>query len=125
MVGVITNEAALKPQITGPGGLMSRGGKELGISPEYREVLRKRKLEASKPRHSVKVLDDGDTSRNNMLTSGVGSGFDKASKASLIVSPNVVPASSLGLSNIYLTPPFIFPMFQITFFPPGQKSQNQ
>lgn len=90
MVGMITNEAALKPQITGPGGLVSRGGKELGISPEYREVLRKRKLEASKPRHSVKVLDDDDASRNNMLTSGVGAGFIKGPRASLIVGSDVV-----------------------------------
>lgn len=86
MVGTIANEAALKPQMSNI--MSSSGGNPAnsGITPEYREVLRKRRLEASKPKHSVKVLDESDISRRNMLTSGVGYGFTKTARASLIPS---------------------------------------
>lgn len=86
MVGTIANEAALKPQMSNI--MSSSGGNPAnsGITSEYREVLRKRRLEASKPKHSVKVLDESDISRRNMLTSGVGYGFTKNTRTSLIPS---------------------------------------
>lgn len=84
MVGTIANEFALKPQMSS--GLLTAGtaSSSSGITPEYREVLRKRRLEASQPKHSVKILDESDISRRNMLSSGVGAGFAKTSKVSLI-----------------------------------------
>lgn len=86
MVGTIANEAALKPQMSAS--LSVNGGTPLssGITPEYREVLRKRRLEASQPKHSVKILDESDISSRNMLTSGVGAGFSKGPRAALIPS---------------------------------------
>jgi len=86
MVGTIANEAALKPQMSNT--ITANGGNpsSSGITPEYREVLRKRRLEAAKPKHAVKVLDETDISRRNMLTSGVGAGFTKTTRASLIPS---------------------------------------
>jgi transcription initiation factor TFIIF subunit beta len=94
MVGTITNEAALKPQVASsimrPGGSASHG---VGLTPEYREVLRKRRADASKPRVSVKVLDDSDRARANMLMSGVSAHTNKASKASLIANTSVTNAA--------------------------------
>jgi transcription initiation factor TFIIF subunit beta len=84
MVGTIANEAALKPQMSTT--LQTSQRSTPGITPEYREVLRKRRLEAAKPKHSVKVLDDADISKRNMLFSGVGSGFTKGPRATLIPS---------------------------------------
>jgi len=88
MVGTIANEAALKPQMTSTIAPNHGSSSSTAITPEYRDVLRKRHLEASQPKRSVKVLDESDISRRNMLTSGVGMGFVKnnSSKTSLIAS---------------------------------------
>jgi len=87
MVGTIANETALKPQMTASILPTPGSSSSASITPEYREVLRKRHLEASKPKRSVKQLDESDISRRNMLTSGVGLGFVKSnSKSSLIAS---------------------------------------
>jgi transcription initiation factor TFIIF subunit beta len=88
MVGTIANEAALKPQMTSTTVATAGSSSSTAITPEYRDVLRKRHLEASQPKRSVKVLDESDISRRNMLTSGVGMGFVKSnnSKTSLIAS---------------------------------------
>lgn len=88
MVGTIANETALKPQMTASVLPIPGSSSQASITPEYREVLRKRHLEASKPKRSVKQLDESDISRRNMLTSGVGLGFVKSnsSKSSLIAS---------------------------------------
>lgn len=83
MIGTIANEAALKPQVAATAG-PSRQGSASTLTPEYREVLRKRRLEASKPKHSVKVLNESDIGHANMLSSGVGRGFQKGTRASLI-----------------------------------------
>jgi transcription initiation factor TFIIF subunit beta len=86
MVGTVANEAALKPQMATTLSLNGGVASASGITPEYREVLRKRRIEASKPKHSVKVIDETDISRRNMMTSGVGNGFTRQTKVSLIPS---------------------------------------
>lgn len=104
MVGTIANEAALKPQVVAPHPGASRTGSSsssigVGLTPEYREVLRKRRMEASKPRHSVKVLDESDLGRTNMLSSGVGRGFQKGPRATLVSGTGAASAQSVGQRN--------------------------
>ncbi|UZJ53214.1 hypothetical protein CBS101457_002534 [Exobasidium rhododendri] len=87
MVGTVTMEAALKPQMSTTISMNGNLASPSGITPEYREVLRKRRIEASKPKHAVKILDESDISRRNMMTSGVGQGFtSRQNKTSLIPS---------------------------------------
>lgn len=94
LVGTIANEAALKPQVAPTVVRTGRGSSSAGLTPEYREVLRKRRLEASKPRASVKVLDESDRSTANMLSSGVMAHTNKASKASLIANTGASAAAA-------------------------------
>ncbi|KAN0061229.1 hypothetical protein ACQY0O_006969 [Thecaphora frezii] len=78
LCGTITNEASLQPQIRAPlGGAERKAGSVSfmsgpGISDEYRELLRKRREEASKPKRTIKMLDQSDAGRANMLVAGVG-----------------------------------------------------
>lgn len=44
------------------------------LTPEYREILRRRKNEALKPKRTVKMLDESQEGANNMLMAGLGSG---------------------------------------------------
>lgn len=110
----ITNEAAVKPILSSmsasddsaaasrgvspasiaaaaasdskPGTLSS--GSSSKITPEYREILRRRKMEATKPQRTVKMLDDGDQGANNMLAAGLGSGGLLRGKTSSFVVGN-------------------------------------
>jgi transcription initiation factor TFIIF subunit beta len=76
LCGTVTNEAALQPQIrsadTKPS-TASLGGAP--ISDAYRELLRRRREEASKPKRTIKMLDSADAGRHNMLVAGVGAGL--------------------------------------------------
>lgn len=83
MVGKIANEASVKPQVATPI-MRIGGGAAAGITPEYREVLRKRRLEAQKPKRTVKTLDESDRAQTNMLTSGVSSHANRTPKTSFI-----------------------------------------
>lgn len=83
MVGKIANEASVKPQVAPPI-MRIGGGAAAGITPEYRAVLRKRRLEAQKPKRSVKTLDESDKAQTNMLTSGVSAYTSKNPKTSFI-----------------------------------------
>ena len=78
----MTNEASLQPKIRAgdskPGSSGFIGNP--AISDEYRELLRKRREEASKPKRTIKMLDASDAGRNNMLVAGVGAGLS-ASKS--------------------------------------------
>ncbi|PWZ03767.1 hypothetical protein BCV70DRAFT_197963 [Testicularia cyperi] len=77
--GTITNEAALQPQIRAPNADVKPGSSSFGgaapISDSYRELLRKRRQEASTPKRTIKMLDSSDAGRHNMLVAGVGSGL--------------------------------------------------
>lgn len=84
LCGTITNEAALQPQIrsssdTKPG--ISGIGNAAPISDSYRELLRRRREEASKPKRTIKMLDSTDAGRHNMLVSGVGGGLANSQKS--------------------------------------------
>ncbi|PWN35024.1 uncharacterized protein FA14DRAFT_160368 [Meira miltonrushii] len=83
MVGKIANEASVKPQVATPI-MRIGGGAAAGITPEYRAVLRKRRMEAQKPKRSVKTLDESDKARTNMLASGVSAHTSKNPKTSFI-----------------------------------------
>lgn len=89
----ITNEAAVKPILSSMSGgageestssrgvspaLLAAGGEtkpSSSFTPEYREILRRRKQEASRPKRTVQMLDDSDKGANNMLAAGLGSGL--------------------------------------------------
>ncbi|PWN20677.1 hypothetical protein BCV69DRAFT_277372 [Microstroma glucosiphilum] len=122
--GKITNEAAVKPILasmseassrgvspsilassaaTGAGATDSKTG--LGLSgtpsnraasftPEYREILRRRKLESTKPKRTVKMLDDADDGAHNMLMAGLGQGHMKNKSASSFIVQNPKPTAS-------------------------------
>ncbi|CAO1624273.1 unnamed protein product [Sympodiomycopsis kandeliae] len=92
--GKITNEAAVKPILSSASNsstnvknenksILSGGGDRSSstssFTPEYREILRRRRLEASKPKRTVKMLDESDTGANNMLAAGLGSGYNSTS----------------------------------------------
>lgn len=47
------------------------------LTPEYREILRQRRIESSTPKRSVIMMDSGDAGMNNMLAAGVGKGHIK------------------------------------------------
>lgn len=81
LCGTVTNEAALQPQIrstsdTKPG--ISSIGNGAPISDSYRELLRRRRAEASTPKRTIKMLDSTDAGRHNMLVAGVGSGLSSS-----------------------------------------------
>lgn len=64
----------------------SRGGGGSMLTPEYREILRKRKLEAMKPARTVKMIEPDEEGTHNMLAAGMGTGALKAGQSSFIVS---------------------------------------
>lgn len=55
------------------------------FTPEYREILRRRKLESTKPKRTVKMLDDADDGSHNMLMAGLGQGHMKNKAASSFI----------------------------------------
>lgn len=89
LCGTVTNEAALQPQIRTssnldmkPSSSSSSGiGGGAPISDSYRELLRRRRLEASTPKRTIKMLDSTDTGRHNMLVAGVGGGLANSQKS--------------------------------------------
>ncbi|GAC97639.1 transcription factor subunit [Pseudozyma hubeiensis SY62] len=100
LCGTVTNEAALQPQIRSsnsdvkPGSTSISGGAP--ISDSYRELLRRRRLEASTPKRSIKMLDSTDAGRHNMLVAGVGSGVNSQKSrfnAAIASKPNSRNAS--------------------------------
>lgn len=99
LTGTVTNETALQPQKTSPSNLpdskasIRAGTSRSLLTPEYREILRKRRLESSKPKRSVMMIDETDAGSNNMLAAGVGKGHVKTRSA------NIVLAASQARSN--------------------------
>ncbi|TKY85535.1 hypothetical protein EX895_005697 [Sporisorium graminicola] len=103
LCGTVTNEAALQPQIrsnlasmdTKPGSSSNMGiGGAAPISDSYRELLRKRREEASKPKRTIKMLDSTDAGRHNMLVAGVGAGLANSQKSRFNAAISSKPTSS-------------------------------
>ncbi|CDW99337.1 hypothetical protein [Sporisorium scitamineum] len=100
LCGTVTNEAALQPQIRSnadikPGSSSSMGiGGAAPISDSYRELLRKRREEASKPKRTIKMLDSTDAGRHNMLVAGVGAGLANSQKSRFNAAISSKPKSS-------------------------------
>ena len=108
LCGTITNEAALQPQIrasTSARGDVKPGASGFGsaapISDSYRELLRRRREEASTPKRTIKMLDSTDAGRHNMLVAGVGAGLtsSKSRFNAAIASKPKSSASSSGNSG--------------------------
>lgn len=99
LTGTVTNETALQPQKTPPSRLpdskapIGMGTSRSLLTPEYREILRQRRMESSKPKRSVMMMDETDAGSNNMLAAGVGKGHVKTRSA------NIVLAASQARSN--------------------------
>ncbi|CAO1632529.1 unnamed protein product [Parajaminaea phylloscopi] len=118
--GKITNEAAVKPILSSMSGPSSRSespglvgvtasesksaltagsvDRKPGITPEYREILRRRKNEASRPKRTVKLLDESEEGANNMLMAGLGGGHlrGKSQQPSSFIVQNSVSGSGAG-----------------------------
>ncbi|CBQ73447.1 related to TFG2-TFIIF subunit (transcription initiation factor), 54 kD [Sporisorium reilianum SRZ2] len=100
LCGTVTNEAALQPQIRSaadvkPGSSSSMGlGGAAPISDSYRELLRKRREEASKPKRTIKMLDSTDAGRHNMLVAGVGAGLANSQKSRFNAAISAKPKSA-------------------------------
>lgn len=92
LTGTVTNETALQPQKTPPSHLpdskapIRAGTSRSLLTPEYREILRKRRLETSKPKRSVMMMDETDAGSNNMLAAGVGKGHVKTRSANIVLA---------------------------------------
>ena len=81
----MSNETAIRPQVHAPGNDTKEPGKKMVITPEYREILRNRRKEASNPRRTVKLMDEGDAGINNMLAAGVGKGHVKSNVGHIVM----------------------------------------
>ncbi|PWN49657.1 hypothetical protein IE53DRAFT_380373 [Violaceomyces palustris] len=103
LAGTVTNEASLQPQIRVANvgdkkvGMSLSGG--AGISEEYRELLRKRREEASRPKRTIKMLDDSDAGRTNMLVAGVGGLGGAKSRFSTVMAQQKARPSGSGTSG--------------------------
>lgn len=65
--------------------MAASGSGPAGITPEYRALLRQRRLDAAKPKSSVVMLNPKNTAENNMLAAGV-TGHAKGKREAFIVS---------------------------------------
>ena len=76
-------------------------GSAAPISDSYRELLRRRREEASTPKRTIKMLDSTDAGRHNMLVAGVGAGLtsSKSRFNAAIASKPKSSASSSGNSG--------------------------
>lgn len=66
------------------------------FTPEYREILRQRKLAASKPKRTVMMLDDDQEGTNNMLAAGLGAGHIRGQQSSFVINNSQSSSSSAG-----------------------------
>ncbi|SNX87228.1 related to TFG2 - TFIIF subunit (transcription initiation factor), 54 kD [Melanopsichium pennsylvanicum] len=111
LCGSVTNEAALQPQIRSSSSSsastsmdvktgLSGFGSAAPISDSYRELLRKRRQEASTPKRSIKMLDSTDAGRHNMLVAGVGAGLTSSTStrsrfnAAIATKPKTGPGAT-------------------------------
>lgn len=90
LTGMVTNETALQPRIRAPQPVKSdvKSGAPNArsmITPEYRNILRNRRNEMSKPKRTVMMMDDSDAGMNNMLAAGVR-GHVKSRGANLVMA---------------------------------------
>ncbi|SPO23622.1 related to TFG2 - TFIIF subunit (transcription initiation factor), 54 kD [Ustilago trichophora] len=108
LCGTITNEAALQPQIRSTPSLSrtqdvkpgsSGFGSAAPISDSYRELLRRRREEASTPKRTIKMLDSTDAGRHNMLVAGVGAGLSTSNKSRFNAAISSKPKSSASASG--------------------------
>lgn len=92
LTGTVTNETALQPQrtttqTTADSKNLAKGGVSRSLlTPEYREILRQRRMDASKPKRTVIMMDDMDAGSNNMLAAGVGKGHIKNRAANIVMA---------------------------------------
>lgn len=70
--GTPTSSGDVKPNVAA--GSSGTDSNAAAFTPEYREILRRRKDEASKPRRTVKMLDESQSAANNLLAAGMGQG---------------------------------------------------
>ncbi|WFD31813.1 DNA helicase [Malassezia sp. CBS 17886] len=89
LTGSVSNETALQPKKIYTANATDSKAKVHGsrslVTPEYREILRHRRLQTSSPRRSVKLMDEADAGVNNMLAAGVGKGHIKSRAANLVM----------------------------------------
>lgn len=92
LTGTVTNETSVQPQklqapvtlSTESKPLLRAGQSRSLLSPEYREILRRRRIESSTPKRSVIMMESGDTGMNNMLAAGVGKGHIKPRATNIV-----------------------------------------
>ena len=92
LTGTVTNETSVQPQkLQAPVTLSTeskpslRAGQSRSLlTPEYREILRRRRIESSTPKRSVIMMESGDTGMNNMLAAGVGKGHIKPRATNIV-----------------------------------------
>ena len=89
LTGTVTNETSIQPQkqtmistlspasATDTKATRTTGKSRSLLTPEYRQILRQRRIESSTPKRSVIMMDSGDAGMNNMLAAGVGKGHIK------------------------------------------------
>lgn len=92
LTGTVTNETSVQPQklqapvtmSTESKPLLCAGQSRSLLTPEYREILRRRRIESSTPKRSVIMMESGDTGMNNMLAAGVGKGHIKPRATNIV-----------------------------------------
>ena len=92
LTGTVTNETSVQPQKLQAPVTLSTESKPLLraeqsrslLTPEYREILRRRRIESSTPKRSVIMMESGDTGMNNMLAAGVGKGHIKPRATNIV-----------------------------------------
>ena len=92
LTGTVTNETSVQPQklqapvtsSTESKPSLRAGQSRSLLTPEYREILRRRRIESSTPKRSVIMMESGDTGMNNMLAAGVGKGHIKPRATNIV-----------------------------------------
>ena len=92
LTGTVTNETSVQPQklqapvtlSTESKPLLRAGQSRSLLTPEYREILRRRRIESTTPKRSVIMMESGDTGMNNMLAAGVGKGHIKPRATNIV-----------------------------------------
>lgn len=99
LTGTVTNETSVQPQkqrvlaSTASATARAPGQSRSLLTPEYRQILRQRRLESSTPKRSVIMMNNNDVGTNNMLAAGVGKGHVKPR------ATNIVAGASQSRSN--------------------------
>ncbi|PKI83675.1 DNA helicase [Malassezia vespertilionis] len=89
LAGTVTNETALLPKRV-MGAQASDSKSRVGITnrsmltDEYRSIMRDRSLQSTRPKRTVKMMDEHESGANNMLAAGVGKGHIKSRAANLV-----------------------------------------